>query len=171
MNSFQRNPAWLLLVLAAILTCTQATEENGNPDILNVPDIFPQTATVLELLDHLQDSHGTTLSHILTLLLERVRASAVSDEVAKKIKEAIRFIDDPKTKEILDIIGGVSTYLCNTLLKTLWRISSSYPLHIQTGAFLGQVVQSIVSLTSSLVVKLLTVLVSTVSNSQVFLQK
>ena len=32
----------------------------------------------------------------------------------------------------------------------------------------GRVVQSIVSLTSSLVVKMLTVLVSTVSNSQVF---
>ena len=35
----------------------------------------------------------------------------------------------------------------------------------------GPVVQSIVSLTSSLVVKLLTVLVSTISNSQVFLMK
>ena len=36
---------------------------------------------------------------------------------------------------------------------------------------LGPVVQSIVSLTSSLVVKILTVLVSTISNSQVFLLK
>ena len=36
---------------------------------------------------------------------------------------------------------------------------------------LGPVVQSIVSLTSSLVVKMLTVLVSTISNSQVFLLK
>ena len=35
----------------------------------------------------------------------------------------------------------------------------------------GPVVQSIVSLTSSLVVKMLTVLVSTVSSSQVFLLK
>ena len=35
----------------------------------------------------------------------------------------------------------------------------------------GSVVQSIVSLTSSLVVKMLTVLVSTISNSQVFLLK
>ena len=35
----------------------------------------------------------------------------------------------------------------------------------------GPVVQSIVSLTSSLVVKMLTVLVSTMSNSQVFLLK
>ena len=33
---------------------------------------------------------------------------------------------------------------------------------------LGPVVQSIISLTSSLVVKMLTVLVSTISNSQVF---
>ena len=40
------------------------------------------------------------------------------------------------------------------------------PLKVQ-----GPVVQSVVSLTSSLVVKLLTVLVSTISNSQVFLLK
>ena len=36
---------------------------------------------------------------------------------------------------------------------------------------LGPVVQSIISLMSSLVVKVLTVLVSTISNSQVFLLK
>ena len=36
---------------------------------------------------------------------------------------------------------------------------------------LGPVVQSVVSLTSSLVIKMLSVLVSTISNSQVFLQK
>ena len=35
----------------------------------------------------------------------------------------------------------------------------------------GPVVQSVVSLTSSLVVKILTVLVNTISNSQVFLLK
>ena len=35
----------------------------------------------------------------------------------------------------------------------------------------GPVVQSIVSLTSSFMVKMLTVLVSTISNSKVFLQK
>ena len=39
------------------------------------------------------------------------------------------------------------------------------------GTHQGQVVQSIVSLTSSLVVKILTFLVSTISNSQVFLLK
>ena len=37
--------------------------------------------------------------------------------------------------------------------------------------YLGQVVQSIVSLTSSLMVQMLPVLVSTISNSQVFLLK
>ena len=37
--------------------------------------------------------------------------------------------------------------------------------------YLGPVVQSIVSLTSSLVVKMLTVLVSTISNAQVFVLK
>ena len=35
----------------------------------------------------------------------------------------------------------------------------------------GPVIQSIVSLTSSLVLKILTILVSTISNSQVFLLK
>ena len=38
-------------------------------------------------------------------------------------------------------------------------------------AHLGPVVQSIVSLTSLLVVKMLTVLISTITNSQVFLLK
>ena len=37
--------------------------------------------------------------------------------------------------------------------------------------FLGPVVQSIISLTSSLVVKMLIVLVSTISNSQIYLLK
>ena len=42
---------------------------------------------------------------------------------------------------------------------------------IETMKCLGPVVQSIISLTSPLVVKMLTVLVSTISNSQVFLLK
>ena len=37
--------------------------------------------------------------------------------------------------------------------------------------FLGPVIQSIVSLTSSIMIKMLTVLVSTISTSQVFLLK
>ena len=41
----------------------------------------------------------------------------------------------------------------------------------RTDSILGPVVQSVVILTSSLVVKILTVLVSTISNSQVFLLK
>ena len=40
-----------------------------------------------------------------------------------------------------------------------------------TASFQGPVVQSVVSLTSLFVVKILTVLVSTISNSQVFLLK
>ena len=43
--------------------------------------------------------------------------------------------------------------------------------NIMHTAYQGPVVQSIVSLTSSLVVKMLTVLVSTIPNSQVFLMK
>ena len=42
---------------------------------------------------------------------------------------------------------------------------------MHTAKIQGPVVQSIVSLTSLLVVKMLTVLVSTISNSQVFLLK
>ena len=41
----------------------------------------------------------------------------------------------------------------------------------EVGNYLGPVLQSIVSLTSLLVVKILTVLVSAISNSQVFLLK
>ena len=44
----------------------------------------------------------------------------------------------------------------------------SYEIYYRKKNVLGPVVQSIVSLTSSLVVKMLTVLVSTISNSQVF---
>ena len=47
-----------------------------------------------------------------------------------------------------------------------------YPKYLDTlTLYLGQVVQSFISLTSSLVVKTLTVLGSTISNSQVFLLK
>ena len=49
--------------------------------------------------------------------------------------------------------------------------SLSEAIKTQTDKILGPVVQSVVSLTSSLVVKMLTVLVSTIPNSQVFLLK
>ena len=51
------------------------------------------------------------------------------------------------------------------------RIRISIPGSNPEFPYLGPVVQSIVSLTSSLVVKMLTILVSTISNSQVFLLK
>ena len=47
---------------------------------------------------------------------------------------------------------------------------SDHTVHAQS-IIQGPVIQSIISLTSSLVVKMLTALVSTVSNSQVFLLK
>ena len=60
-------------------------------------------------------------------------------------------------------------------LEELWQGASNEYLYIcfcgEIRTILGPVVQSIVSLTSSLVVKILTVLVSTISNSQVFLLK
>ena len=49
-------------------------------------------------------------------------------------------------------------------------LDSDNPAHAQS-IIQGPVVQGIVSLTNSLVVKMLTVLVSTISNSQVFLLK
>ena len=52
------------------------------------------------------------------------------------------------------------------VLQVLFRIASS-----KKGTLQGPVVQNIVSLISSLIVKMLTVLVSTISNSQVFLLK
>ena len=54
----------------------------------------------------------------------------------------------------------------------LWDYANSKdPDQSAKSQFLGPVVQSIVSLTSSVVVKKLSVLVSTISNSQVFLLK
>ena len=50
----------------------------------------------------------------------------------------------------------------------LWVVISSALWRNKKTNFLGPVVQSIFSLTSLLVVKILTVLLSTVSNSQVF---
>ena len=51
-------------------------------------------------------------------------------------------------------------------------VEAPFDLRTTTGyAYLGPIVQSIVSLTSSLVVKMLTVLISTISNSQLFLMK
>ena len=50
------------------------------------------------------------------------------------------------------------------------RADSDHPKHVLS-VIQGPVVQSIVSLTNLLVVKMLTVLVSTISNSQVFLLK
>ena len=49
-----------------------------------------------------------------------------------------------------------------------FKIQEIYPNRV---ANLGPVVQRVVSLTSSIVAKMLTVLVSTISNSQVFLLK
>ena len=63
------------------------------------------------------------------------------------------------------------------ILKNLLEVSLSkymFKVNIDNSGFyinLGPVVQSIVSLTSSLAVKLLSALVSTISNSQVFLLK
>ena len=54
------------------------------------------------------------------------------------------------------------------LLRTKDAHSVYKYLSIRTFVVQGPVVQSIVSLTSSLVVKMLTVLVSTISNSEVF---
>ena len=71
-----------------------------------------------------------------------------------------------------------SVYLVCKSIKLLFicALLFSYTCSSRQGAVfnrkvLGPVVQNFVSLTSSLVVKMLTVLVSTISNSQVFLLK
>ena len=58
--------------------------------------------------------------------------------------------------------------IVSRLKAKLWNQITKY---IHTQIDLGRVVQSIISLTSLLVVKMLTVLVSIISNSQVFLLK
>ena len=56
----------------------------------------------------------------------------------------------------------ITVWLCSKINATMEAINANYQ---------GPVVQSVVSLMSSLVVKILTALVSTISNSQVFLLK
>ena len=102
---------WLLMVILGHLTCVHVTDVNNVPtnELNDVNMTFiSSTMPILELLEHLEESHGASISQILTILLERIRQHAVLEEEALAIKETIRFIDDPKTKEILDIIGGVS---------------------------------------------------------------
>ena len=55
------------------------------------------------------------------------------------------------------------------MLTSKYSFQASYGTSGLYASGLGPVVQSIVSLTSSLRIKILTVLVSTISNSQVFL--
>ena len=84
---------------------------------------------------------------------------------------------------------NIQTKFCTVIVKNMWRVPFYHQLiclksaewtavkvdpdHMPCSAApdLGQVVQNIVSLTSSLVVKMVTVLVSTIYNSQVFLLK
>ena len=54
---------------------------------------------------------------------------------------------------------------------TKYELNPSMVCKNELSKLQGPVVQSVVSLTSSLVVKMLTVLVSTISNSHVFLLK
>ena len=71
---------------------------------------------------------------------------------------------------VLDLIVGRD----DGLVEVYSYDEADEPIHRYTHVSLpaqGPVVQSIVSLTSLLVVKMLTVLVSTISNSQVFLLK
>ena len=67
----------------------------------------------------------------------------------------------------------MKTYIVGTLWNCLTEaiLMSSTTCRENKKKYLGSVVQSIISLTSLLVVKMLTVLVSTISNSQVFLLK
>ena len=64
--------------------------------------------------------------------------------------------------------AGLSESSLGTYLKLFFLMLLLIPFH---SILLGPVVESFVSLTSSLVVKMLTVLVSTIFNSQVFLLK
>ena len=64
---------------------------------------------VIQLLQNVQNSNGETMGNVLTLLLERVRRYNVTEEEANIIRVVIASIDDPKAKEILDIVGKVNT--------------------------------------------------------------
>ena len=90
---------------------------------------------------------------------------------SKHLSQIVGKISGSYFKRSLDIVltrvcsccyGKIQKIGITQLINILWNLLKSN---------LGLVVQSVVSLTSSLVVKMLTILVSTTSNSQVFLLK
>ena len=83
--------------------------------------------------------------------------------------QSIKWHSEPFCPSIWLVSNGTVWYLIK--VSTVCHSASSFSPSTSFFKYQGPVVQSVVSLTSSLVVKILTVLVSTVSNSQVFLLK
>lgn len=94
------------LIMAMVFWTCSVLNAEGSEESTKKP--VNSLTNVLGLLNHLHGSHGEALSHILNLLLDRVKNHAVTDTEAEEIRESISFIEDPKTEEILDVIGEVS---------------------------------------------------------------
>ena len=95
---------------------------------------------------------------------EKEKLEGLVEKHAEEIKEKDELIETLK-KRIEELPNTWDMKVRALEVKILYD-SQHETMHLQ-----GPVVQSIVSLTSLLVVKMLTILVSTVSNSQVFLLK
>ena len=87
----------------------------------------------------------------------------------KIAKQLLKIFPKYDEKKLAKVVTGDETWVY--YFEPVRKVSNKIRPPTKTAKDQGPVVQSIVSLTSSLVVKMLTVLVSTISNSQVFLLK
>ena len=118
---------WILLLVTFCGARLSSTHASGGFD--NVDELVnSMTNGVIHLLENLQNSHGETLGNVLTLLLERVRQYNVTEDEANIIRDAIALVDDPKAKEILDIVGKVNTLFSPTVVSDIANIPLSFSL-------------------------------------------
>ena len=136
-----------------------------NAPIPNLPCGFNSTSSLLTLIKN----------EVITLIIFKICPNDVFLQVWWKFTNQL-----PCTQEIIHKFDTICPDLTlkEIKIKIKYRCMPSECKFVPTltqlqtiERILGPVVQSIVSLTSLLVIKILTVLVSTISNSQVFLQK
>lgn len=118
----------ILLLVICSGVCPSIAHASG--DFGNVDELVnSMTNGVIQILENLQNSHGENLGNVLILLLERVRQYNVTEDEANIIRDAIALVDDPKAKEVLDIVGKVNAL---SGLIVLWKVC--------IGPSLGQIV-------------------------------
>ena len=114
----------LRILLLVICSGVGPSSAHASGDFGSVDELVnSMTNGVIQILENLQNSHGENLGNVLILLLERVRQYNVTEDEANIIRDAIALVDDPKAKEILDIVGKV-----NALSSLIVLVESVYRL-------------------------------------------